>query len=71
MRNPNDEYDRLHDHMTAIARERDYANQQLDAIKRLLDETTKELQQAQDELILAIEALVRARDIKPWRLKHG
>ena len=65
MRNPNDEYDRLHDHMTAIARERDYANQQLDAIKRLLDETTKELQQAQDELILAIEALVRAQDIKP------
>ena len=65
MRNPNDEYDRLHDHMKAIARERDYANQQLDAIKRLLDETTKELQQAQDELVLAIEALVRARDIKP------
>ena len=65
MKNPNDEYDRLHDHMTAIARERDYANHQLDAIKRLLDETTKELQQAQDELILAIEALVRARDIKP------
>ena len=65
MRNPNDEYDRLHDHMTAIARERDYANQQLDAIKRLLDETTKELQQAQDELILAIEALVRARGDKP------
>ena len=65
MRNPNDEYDRLHDHMTAIARERDYANQQLDAIKRLLDEVTKELHQAQDELTLAIEALVRARDIKP------
>ena len=65
MRNPNDEYDRLHDHMSAIARERDYANQQLDAIKRLLDETNKELQQAQDELVLAIEALVRARDIKP------
>jgi hypothetical protein len=65
MRNPNDEYDRLHDHMTAIARERDYANHQLDAIKRLLDETTKELHQAQDELTLAIEALVRARDVKP------
>ncbi len=65
MRNPNDEYDRLHDHMTAIARERDYANKQLDAIKRLLDETTKELQQAQDELVLAIEALVRARGDKP------
>jgi chromosome segregation ATPase len=65
MNNPNEQYNRLHDHMTAIARERDYANQQLDAIKRLLDETTKELQQAQDELVLAIEALVRARDIKP------
>ena len=72
MRNPNDEYDRLHDHMTAIARERDYSNsqiillhQELDAIKRLLDQTLKELQQAQDELTLAIEALVRARDIKP------
>jgi len=38
---------------------------ELDAIKRLLDETTKELHQAQDELTLAIEALVRARDIKP------
>ena len=65
MNNPKEQYNRLHDHMTAIARERDYANQQLDAIKRLLDETTKELQQAQDELVLAIEALVRARDIKP------
>ena len=72
MRNPNDEYDRLHDHMTAIARERDHANnqiillhQELDAIKRLLDQTLKELQQAQDELTLAIEALVRARAIKP------
>ena len=72
MRNPNDEYDRLHDHMTAIARERDYANsqnillhQELDAIKSLLNQTLKELQQAQDELTLAIEALVRARDIKP------
>jgi hypothetical protein len=65
MNNPKEQYDRLHDHMTAIARERDYANQQLDAIKRLLDETTKELQQAQDELVLAIEALVRARGDKP------
>ena len=30
MRNPNDEYDRLHDHMTAIARERDWLLVQLD-----------------------------------------
>jgi hypothetical protein len=51
--------------MSAIARERYYANHQLDEIKRLLDETTKELHQAQDELTLAIEALVRARDGKP------
>ena len=65
MNNPNEQYNRLHDHMTAIARERDYANQQLDSIKRLLDETTKELQQAQDELVLALEALVRARGDKP------
>ena len=65
MNNPNEQYNRLHDHMTAIARERDYANHQLDAIKRLLDEITKELQQAQDELTLAIEALVRAREGKP------
>ena len=60
MRNPNDEYDRLHDHMPAIARERDYANHQLDEVKRLLDETTKALETSQDELYLALEALRRA-----------
>ena len=59
MRNPNDEYDRLHDHMTAIARERDYANQQLDAIKRLLDETTKELQLAVALMVLCAVLLSR------------
>ena len=30
MRNPNDEYDRLHDHMQAIARERDWLLLQVD-----------------------------------------
>jgi len=60
MRNPSDEYDRLHDHMTAIARERDYANHQLDEVKRLLDETTRALETSQDELYLALEALHRA-----------
>lgn len=60
MRNPSDEYDRLHDHMTAIARERDYANHQLDEVKRLLDETTRALETSQDELYLALEALRRA-----------
>ncbi len=29
MSNPNEEYDRLHDHMTAIARERDNANRRI------------------------------------------
>jgi hypothetical protein len=32
---------------------------ELDAIKRLLDEVTKALQQSQDELYLALEALRR------------
>ncbi len=29
MSNPNEQYDRLHDHMTAIARERDNANRRI------------------------------------------
>ena len=45
MRNPNDEYDRLHDHMTAIARERDWLQ--------------SEVQRLTDELYLAHEALKR------------
>ena len=52
MRNPNDEYDRLHDHMTAIARERDNSNQ----IIKTLEKRLKELE---DELVLAHEALAR------------
>jgi len=54
-----------HDQLQDIRRANMELHHELDAIKRLLDETTKELQQAQDELTLAIEALVRARDIKP------
>ena len=52
MRNPNDEYDRLHDHMTAIARERDNSNQIIKTLK-------KQLEQLEDELVLAHEALAR------------
>lgn len=52
MKNPNDEYDRLHDHMTAIARERDHAVRTIDAL-------TKELETLKDALILAHEALRR------------
>ena len=52
MRNPSEEYDRLHDHMTAIARERDNSNR----IIKTLEERIKELE---DELVLAHEALAR------------
>ena len=52
MRNPNDEYDRLHDHMTAIARERDNSN-------RIIKTLEKRLEELEDELVLAHEALAR------------
>jgi predicted nucleic acid-binding Zn-ribbon protein len=52
MRNPNDEYDRLHDHMTAIARERDNSNQIIKTLKKRIEEL-------EDELVLAHEALAR------------
>ena len=45
MKNPDQEYDRLHDHMTAIARERDWLQ--------------KEVKRLTDELELAREALRR------------
>jgi predicted nucleic acid-binding Zn-ribbon protein len=53
MRNPNEEYDRLHDHMTAIARERDNAN-------RIITTLEKQIEELQDEISLAHEALRRA-----------
>jgi len=52
MKNPDQEYDRLHDHMTAIARERDHAVRQIDAL-------TKQLEELKDALVLAHEALKR------------
>ena len=54
-----------HDQLQDLRKLNMELHHELDAIKRLLDETTKELHQAQDELTLAIEALIRARDIKP------
>ena len=45
MKNPDQEYDRLHDHMKAIARERDWLQ--------------KEVERLTDELYLAHEALRR------------
>ena len=52
MKNPDQEYDRLHDHMTAIARERDHA-------VRTIDTLTKQLEELKDALELAHEALRR------------
>ena len=63
MRNPNDEYDRLHDHMTAIARERDWANQEIERLKLelnlVINQMSKTLHDVKDELELAHEALRR------------
>ena len=64
MRNPNDEYDRLHDHMTAIARERDWLLLEVERLKMKLvsdiDAITKTLEEVRDELYLAHEAMRRA-----------
>ncbi len=46
MKNPDEDYNRLHDHMTAIARERDWLQ--------------TEVQRLTDELYLAHEAMRRA-----------
>jgi len=63
MRNPNEEYDRLHDHMTAIARERDWANQEIERLKLelnlMINQMSKTLHDVRDELELAHEALRR------------
>ena len=63
MRNPNEEYDRLHDHMTAIARERDWANQEVERLKLelnlVINQMSKTLHDVRDELELAHEALRR------------
>ena len=63
MKNPNDEYDRLHDHMTAIARERDWANQEIERLKLelnlVINQMSKTLHDVRDELELAHEALRR------------
>lgn len=63
MKNPDQEYDRLHDHMTAIARERDWANQEIERLKLelnlMINQMSKTLHDVRDELELAHEALRR------------
>jgi hypothetical protein len=46
------DYGILHDHMSAIARERDHAN-------RVIATLEKQIQELQDEIVLAHEALRR------------
>ena len=52
MNNPQEDYNRLHDHMMAIARERDNSNQIIKTLEKRLEEL-------EDELVLAHEALAR------------
>ena len=63
MSNPSEHYDRLHDHMTAIARERDWANQEIERLKLelnlVINQMSKTLHDVRDELELAHEALRR------------
>ena len=60
MRNPNEEYDRLHDHMSAIARERDHGVHMIDQLKDQIGSLTYQIKDLEDELELAREALRRA-----------
>ena len=63
MRNPDESYNRLHDHMSAIARERDWANQEIERLKLelnlVINQMSKTLHDVIDELQLAHEALRR------------
>jgi hypothetical protein len=54
------DYDILHNHCQAIARERDFANYKIEQISAQLDEAIKNLEIAKDELYLAHEAMRRA-----------
>ena len=47
MNNPNEQYDRLHDHMTAIARERDNANRRIAVLEERMQELEDILKLAQ------------------------
>ena len=63
MMNRDEEYNRLHDHMSAIARERDWANQEIERLKLelnlVINQMSKTLHDVRDELELAHEALKR------------
>ena len=50
-----------HDQLQDLRKLNMELHHELDAIKRLIDETTKALQQSQDELYLALAALQRLK----------
>ena len=60
-----------HDQLQDLRKMNMALHHELDDIKGLLDQTLKELQETQDELTLAIEALIRARYIKSWPVQPG
>ena len=59
MINPNEEYNRLHDHCQALARERDHGVRMIDDLKEQIGSLTYQIKDLEDELELAREALRR------------
>ena len=51
-----------HDQLQDLRKLNMELHHELDAIKRLLDETTKELQQAQDEITLIMQYLLKQKN---------
>ena len=47
MRNPDESYNRLHDHMMAIARERDHANRRIAELEKRINDLNAILKLAQ------------------------
>ena len=60
MINPQEEYNRLHDHCQAIARERDQGVRMIDELKDQIGSLTYQIKDLTDELHLAHEAMRRA-----------
>jgi len=59
MNNPMEQYNRLHDHMMAIARERDYGVRQIDELKDQIGSLVYQIKDLEIELAIAREALRR------------
>ena len=55
----NEQYDNLYDQLKETLKINMILQRELDATKKLLSETLQDLEQAQDELVLALEAVAR------------